>query len=458
MINRYRPRSTLSQHGRGSVAPLTGGGFSQLVFRAINSDVGLEEGREATLVANRVSSPIMSSKCSSNTGREESYQAYYHDYSSRSVAVVSPHLDRYPLKVPKNTSKKSKVKRMLSTPMIPTDQDVLAERGAASNNHKIAHDFYWTQIMDHRMEYLNLGKNTDYWTRSQKRLVALKVAQRIFSNGGRFLTREKRDWYEMKEEAYIEKIQTALREEKNIPESLREYAKNNHKKVYFRFCELQKRLKEDSPKRNLKKKAALRVMDSQTVIESIPTLKLNDTASGRGLWNELPSRQNIASLQPLWENLQEHGEISPDDRDYLEKMKDLPEDVPVEAPFSTIIELSPIPNLSETESCGLSKEFPSHPASQQAFSDTSQGNVELAPETFVPVDAHSTKPLVREETADDNGRLLHHDQGDHLQNEHETYTPISPCCGLDNFVVDMELIYATFLTWRESPGWMGCSF
>jgi hypothetical protein len=55
----------------------------------------------------------------------------------------------------------------------------------------------------------------------------------------------------MNEDAFLEKIQTALREEKNIPKSMREYAKINHPDVYNRFCALQ----------SIKKKKESKVVD-----------------------------------------------------------------------------------------------------------------------------------------------------------------------------------------------------
>jgi len=114
---------------------------------------------------------------------------------------------------------------------IPMEKDVLAERGSASNSHK-GNEFYWMQVIMSRAKYLELGKEGN---EKKKREFAEEVAKQVENNGGRFLTRDKKvspHWYEMDRKEVIEKIQTALREVKNIPAPVRDFAKKNHKKVY----------------------------------------------------------------------------------------------------------------------------------------------------------------------------------------------------------------------------------
>jgi hypothetical protein len=176
--------------------------------------------------------------------------------SSRNAhaALVTPSVDKKYEKIKILTSRR-KTQLAGSIARIPTDKDVLAERGSASNNHK-GHQFYWRLILELRTEYINLGKRGS----TQKKNLAMYVANRVFENGGRFLMRADKDspWYEMSDKAYIEKIQTALRDEKNIAESAREYAKHNFPEVYGRFIVLQQTKKDKSSKGRESKKVAPR--------------------------------------------------------------------------------------------------------------------------------------------------------------------------------------------------------
>jgi hypothetical protein len=172
--------------------------------------------------------------------------------SATRVAVVTPPAERKS-KITRRTpmSRRKTQREGGSIAMIPTDKDVLAERGSASNNHK-GHKFYWRLIVELRTEYISLGKRGN---KQKKKELAWNVANRVFENGGRFLMRADKDspWYEMLDDAYIDKIQNALREEKNIAESAREYAKNNFPEVYGKFIALQQAKKDRFEGRESKK-------------------------------------------------------------------------------------------------------------------------------------------------------------------------------------------------------------
>ena len=277
----------------------------------------------------------------------ETYFYYPHQEEDAAAAargarrLVTPTFDRHPLETAETTTYPSPPPRahcneeevlpggedtffvLSTTPRNPTHKDVLAERGSASNKHTIAHDFYWMHILAIRSEYLRLvGIRNTAEIRQQKKQVARKVAVAIFKNGGRFLTREnkKSHWRDMNEDAFLEKIQTALREEKNIPKSMREYAKINHPDVYNRFCDLQESIKKKkeskvvtSPKRppskkNItkaprKKKAVLQETRVQLAAmgPTIPTtLKVHHVTEfggggGDGILKELSSNRKLPS-------------------------------------------------------------------------------------------------------------------------------------------------------------------
>jgi len=115
-------------------------------------------------------------------------------------------------------------------PCFPRDVDVKAERGSGTQGHP-GNLRYWKIIIENRKRYRDLGiKGNEL----QKKKIVEEVAKRVHKVGGRFLRREKGDphWYEMESKERTEKIQNALREVKNIPEPLRDFARIEHPEVY----------------------------------------------------------------------------------------------------------------------------------------------------------------------------------------------------------------------------------
>jgi len=137
----------------------------------------------------------------------------------------------------------------------PTAKDVLAERGASSNEHP-GNARYWEIIIRLRKLYLDAGKD------GNKREIAEEVIKEVHGYGGSFLKRDRKRspyWYEMDSTEQITKIQNALREVKNIPESVQDYAKRNHYEVYELFQAAKKRAERQALKRNNGPKKRTRV-------------------------------------------------------------------------------------------------------------------------------------------------------------------------------------------------------
>jgi len=142
----------------------------------------------------------------------------------------------------------------------PRDIDVLAERGSASKIHP-GNARYWKIIIETRGEYLALGKEGN---ESEKKEIAEAVADQVHRYGGYFLRRDKKvgpHWYEVDSKVRIEKIQNALREIKNIPEPVRDYAKEQHPAIYDLFLQASKRKAEMIDLRSKKEATAGNLMN-----------------------------------------------------------------------------------------------------------------------------------------------------------------------------------------------------
>jgi len=132
--------------------------------------------------------------------------------------------------------------------MEPTDLDILAERGSASKNH-VGNARFWRLVIGFRMKYIALGKDGN---EGKKNEIAEEIAQQIKDYGGHFLRRDRKvdpDWYEVDEKKCIEKIEMALREVKNIPESVQTFAQLEYPEVYKLFLQEKKRAGELALKR-----------------------------------------------------------------------------------------------------------------------------------------------------------------------------------------------------------------